>query len=141
LAELGRAGWLKIYMGRGQWIRVADGDQWRIRAIGDHGSIIPVIFDENRRKVAIAGSNHGAYGVTGRDFACSLYPAVKPRVGRANEWKLRQFENELATITRHPLSVDATRPVHLAAVFLAFVLVRHGLPADSVPRVPAFRWA
>ena len=100
-----------------------------------------MIFDSSRRKVAIAGSSHGTYGITGKDFACSLYPAEKPRVGRANEWTLRQFEDELATITRYPLSVDARQPVHLGAVFLAFVLVRHGLPDDSVPRVPSFRWA
>jgi hypothetical protein len=102
--------------------------------------MIPVVFDSNRRRIAMASSNHGTYGITGRDFACSLYPAEKPLMGRANGWILRQFEDELATITRYPLSIEAKVPVHLGAVFLAFILVRHGLPEDSIPVVPSLRW-
>ncbi len=140
LAQMGRTGWLRIYMGPGRRITIADGEHWRVRAIGTGGSMIPVIFDSNRRRVAMASSNHGVYGITGRDFACSLYPAEKPLFGRANTWTLRQFEDELATITRYPLSVEAVLPVHLGAVFLSFILVRHGLPDDSVPRIPSFQW-
>ncbi len=140
LAQMGRTGWLRIYVGPGQWITLTDGERWRVRAIGNHGSMIPVVFDSNRRRIAVAGSNHGSYGITGKDFACSLYPAEKPLAGRANKWTLRQFEDELATITRYPISVEAKLPVHLGAVFLSFILVRHGLPDDSVPGVPSFRW-
>jgi len=137
---MGRMGWLRIYMGRGQRIRIADGDHWRVRAIGTRGSMVPVVFDSNGRKIAMAGSNLGTYGITGRDFACSLYPEKKPPLGRPNRWILRQFEDELATIRRSPLSIDASLPVHLGAVFLSFILVRHGLPEDSVPGIPSFRW-
>ena len=140
LARMGRTGWLRIYMGPGQRITIADGEHWRVRAIGTRGSMVPVIFDSSGRRIAMAGSNHGTYGITGRDFACSLYPADNPLVGRANKWTLRQFEDELANITRYPLSVEAKIPTHLGAVFLSFILVRHGLPDDSVPGVPSFRW-
>jgi hypothetical protein len=116
---MGRTGWLRIYMGPGQRITIADGDYWRVRAIGTRGSMIPVIFDSSGLRIAMAGSNHGTYGITGRDFACSLYPAENPLVGRANKWTLRQFEDELATITRYPLSVEAKLPTHLGAVFLS----------------------
>lgn len=128
-------------MGRGQRIELGDGAQWKIRAIGTRGSMVPVVFDSSRRKIAMAGSSHGAYGINGKDFAYALYPGEKPLLGRANTWILRYAEEELATITRHPLSIDATVPVHLGAVFISFVLVRHGLPEDSVPGVPAFRWS
>lgn len=140
LARIGRAGWLRIYMGPGQRIVLADGVEWKIRAIGSSGSMVPAVFDSNRRKIAIAGSSHGAYGINTRDSAYALYPAEKLLLGRANKWVLRHFENEVATITRHPLSIDAVVPVHLGAVLVSFVLVRHGLPEDTVPSIPKLRW-
>lgn len=139
LAQIGRAGWLRIYMGPGQKIELADQTRWKIRAIGSKGSMVPVIFDSNGRKIAIAGSSHGTYGINGRDFAYALYPGEKLLFGRANKWILRHFEDEVATITRLPLSIDATVPIHLGAALLSFVLVRHGLPEDSVPSIPSLR--
>jgi hypothetical protein len=141
LARMGRTGWLRIYMGRGQRIELADGARWKIRAAGTRGSMVPVILDSSGRRIAMAGSSHGTYGINGRDFAYALYPGEKLLLGRANRWILRHFEDELATITRYPLSIEATVPVHLGAVLLSFVLVRHGLPEDSVPGVPSFRWS
>jgi hypothetical protein len=141
LARIGRAGWLRIYMGRGQRIELADGARWKIRAIGTRGSMVPVILDSSGRKIAMAGSSHGTYGINDGDSAYVLYPGEKLLLGRANKWLLRRFEDELATITRHPLSIEATIPLHLGAVLLSFVLVRHGLPEDSVPGIPSFRWS
>ena len=69
-----------------------------------------------------------------------LYPAEKPAVGRANRWILREFEEELAVITRTPSSVEARLPVHLGAALLALFLVRYRLPEESAATVPAFRW-
>ncbi len=140
LARLGRTGWFKIYLWSGQRIELSDGARWKLRSIGAHGGISPLIVDAGGRKVAIAGLRDGCYGISGRDFACALYPAHKPRIGRANGWILREFEQELALITRHPLSVEAAAPVHLGAVLLSFALVRYGLPDEATPGVPAFRW-
>ncbi len=140
LARMGRSGWLRIYMGTGQRIETADKEAWRVRAIGSGGSMYPVILDSFGRKVAMAGSIHGTYGINGRDFACTLYSDREHRFGRSNVWVLRDFETEIATITRYPAAVDAARPVHLGAVLLAFVLVRYGLPEESSPMVPSFRW-
>jgi hypothetical protein len=141
LARIGRTGWLRIYMGRGHRVELADGSVWKVRAVGTKGSMVPAIFDSSGRRVAMAGSAQGAYGINCRDFAYALYPGEKLMLGTANKWILRQFEEEVATVTRHPLSIEATHPVHLGAVVLSFVLVRHGLPEDSVPGVPSFRWS
>jgi len=140
LARLGRTGWFKVYLWSGQRIELSDGERWRLRSIGGGGSISPLIVNEERRTVAIAGLRDGSYGISGRDFSCALYPAHKPRIGRANRWILRHFEQELALITRHPLSVEAAVPVHLGAVLLSFALVRFGLPEETTPGIPAFRW-
>ena len=140
LARMGRTGWIKVYLGRGQRVELADGSCWTIRSIGIGGTFAPVVVDSNGRKVTLAGMSHGTYGINGRDYSCLLAPVDKPRIGRANRWVLRRFEDELGTITRHPLSVDASLPVHLGAVLMSFVLVRYGLPEESTPRIPAFRW-
>jgi hypothetical protein len=140
VALLGRTGWFKIYMGSGQRIEIPTGEQWRVRSIGHGGSAYPVIVNSLGQKIAMAGSRHGAYAINGKEYACTLYPAEKPLLGTANKWILRQFEDELATITRSPLSVDAVLPVHLGAVLLSFTLVRFGLPDQSIPTTPAFHW-
>lgn len=141
LARIGRAGWLRIYMGPGQKIELADSVRWKIRAVGNRGSMVPVVFDSQRRKIAIAGSSHETYTINGKDFAYALYPAEKLLFGRANNWVLRHYEDEVATITRHPLSIHATVPVNIGVVLVSFVLVRHGLPEDTVPRIPSLSWS
>jgi len=140
LARLGRGGWLRIYIGRGQRVDLADGERWTVRSIGAGNTFYPVIVDASRRKVALAGFTHGTYGINGKDYACALYPSDKPLIGRANRWILRHFEDELAVITRHPLSVEARLPVHLGAVLISFALVRYGLPEESSPVIPALSW-
>jgi hypothetical protein len=140
VARLGRTGWFKIYLWSGQRIELSDGERWTLRSIGARGSISPLIVNAERRNVAIAGLRDGTYGISGRDFAYVLCPEHKPRIGRANRWILRHFEQELALITRHPLSVEAAAPVHLGAVLLSFALVRYGLPDEAMPGIPVFRW-
>ncbi len=140
IALLGRIGWFRIYFGRGQRVDLTDGVSWTVRSITTGGTIVPVIVDGERRRVAQAGWRHGTYGINGRDYACVLHPAEPPRFGRANHWQISDDEGELATVVRSPLSVTARRPVHLGAVLLSFALVRFGLPEESAPRMPSFRW-
>lgn len=140
LARLGRGGWFKTYLGSGQRVDLPNGDRWTVRATGRGGSTLPIIVDSQRRRVTTAGLTHGTYGITGKDFACVLTPKDTTLFGRENKWILRQFEDELAIITRSPLSVLAAHPVHLGAVLMSFVLVRYGVPEESAPRVPAFHW-
>jgi len=140
LARMGRTGWIKVYLGSGQRVELPNGDRWTIRSIGSGGTFSPIIVDSSGRKVALAGMSHGTYGINGKDYSCVLAPVDEPMIGRANTWILRRFEHEIATITRYPLSVDASLPVHLGAVLMSFVLVRYGLPEESTPRIPSFHW-
>lgn len=139
LAAMGRAGWLKIYMGRGQHIELADGTRWLLRSVSAAGDIWPLIVDTAGRKVAVASAVHGTYGINTKDAAYVLYPAGSRRIDRQS-WRLRHFEDEVAALTRSPRMIEAVVPVPLGVVLLSFVLVRYGLPSDSAPRVPAFRW-
>jgi hypothetical protein len=88
----------------------------------------------------MAGSRHGAYAINVKKHAYALDSVDKPMLGTADEWILREFDGELATIARSPLSVDAALPVHLGAVLLSFALVRYGLPYESKVKTPAFHW-
>ena len=140
LALLGRIGWFRIYFGRGQRIELADGTRWTLTSRVAGGTIDPVILDESGRMVARAGLRYGTYGLNGRDYACVLHPTDSRGFGRANRWMLSNDEGALATFTRSPLLVSAQRPVHIGAVLMSFALVKFGLPEESAPVVPSFRW-
>jgi hypothetical protein len=141
IALLGRMGWFRIYFGRGQRVELVDGTRWTVTSRTTGGTISPVILDRLGRKVALAGWRHGTYGINGRDYACVLHPAEAAlRFGRANRWQISDQEGRLATVIRSPLAVTVQRPLHLGAVLLSFALVRFGLPEESSPRVPSFRW-
>ncbi len=139
LAAMGRAGWFKIFMGRGQRVELADGTRWLLRSVAVGGDIWPVVVDAHGRKVAVAASVHGTYGLNTKDAAYVLYPAGSRRADRQS-WRLRHFEDEVAAITRSQRVIEAAVPVPLGVVLLSFVLVRYGLPSDSAPKVPAFTW-
>jgi hypothetical protein len=141
IASLGRFGWFRILVGSGQRIELADGHQWRIRSMGVGGSIQPLVVDSTGRKVAVASLGAGYYGISGPDYAHVLFSLAPRGFTRADRWMLRDFDEELAVITRSPLRVEAFRPVHLAAVFLTFTLLRYGIPGESAPKFGAFRWA
>ena len=140
LALLGRGNWFTVNFGHGQRIELRDGATWHLRSIGLGGTFTPMVVDNVGRRVATAGVSNGTYGINVRDYACVLYPADPGGIGRANRWILRRHEEQLATITRHPATVRAIYPTHLGAILLAFELSRHGLPEESMPRIPAFRW-
>ena len=140
LALTGRWGWFKVFFGFGVRIELPDGDRWRIRSVGVGGAIWPVIVDSSRRKVATAGIAHGTYGINTKHGAFVFIPSGRRGAGR-KRWMLRRFEEELAVVTRSPLSVEAMHPVPLGAVLMCFVLMRYGIPGESAPRFPSFRWA
>jgi len=135
LASVGRTGWFKVFFGRGQRIELADGSRWRIKSLGTGGSISPAIFDSSKRKVAISSVGVGGYGINGMDYGCVFYQADKKRFARANRWMIRHHEDELAVITRNPRTVEASHPVHLGAVLLAFALIRYGILGEKAPRL------
>ncbi len=139
LALLGRLGWFRVYFGPGQRIELPDGSRWRIRSVAVGAALCPIVVDSSRDKVAIAGIGHGTYRINTKDYACVFFPADRRRFGR-RRWMLRHFEEELAVVTRSPLSIEAMRPVPLGVVLLCFVLARYGIPGEAVPRLPSFSW-
>ena len=138
-ARLDRIGWLRIYLGRGVRVELADGTIWRIRATTLRGAVVPVIVDAERRKVAVGERGVGNYGIAGRDYGYALNPGHAPRRAGA-EWIVRFYEDQVGTVRRRPLRFHAVEPVHLGAVLMSFVLMRYGVPGDVGPRLPAFRW-
>ena len=140
IALLGRMGWFRIYFGRGQRIELADGTRWTLTSVTTGGTISPVILDSSGRRVTQAGWRHGTYGINGRDYAAVLHPTDTRGFGRANRWMLSDDDGEVAIVGRSPLSVVPRRPVHLGAALIAFALVRFGLPEESSPKMPTFRW-
>jgi hypothetical protein len=140
VARLGRGGWLTVHLGRGQRIELTTGHDWRVTSSGGAGTFHPVILDSVGRRVATGGASGSAYGINGRDGSFLLYPGDTRGVGRANRWIIRQDDTVKADLTRYPAAIDAHSPIHLGIVIMAFVLVRHGLPDESMPRIPALRW-
>jgi hypothetical protein len=139
LASMGRTGSIKVFFGRGQRIELADGSQWRLISLGRGGAICPAILDDGKRKIALSSVLEGGYGINGKTYGFTLYPGERKRFSRENRWILRCYEDEIATVTRYPSAIDASAPVHLGAVLLAFTLARYGVLGEWRPRF-RFRW-
>ena len=136
LAEIGRFGWLRIFFGPGQRIRLSDGAEWRLKAVGRTRYICPLIVDARGRRVAEAAPGiKRSYGINGPDYAYMLYPA-DAALGRPLRWILRDRETNAAVLSRRPLSVDAAVPVPLPAVLLAFVVAKLGIPGEAFLHAP-----
>ena len=136
IAELGAFSWFSIYLGRGQRVALPDGTRWRIRARSRVHTIAPVIVDSEQRKVVESGHGYKNYGINGPDYAYVLNPDEKRR-SRARRWTLRHHESTVATVERHPRTVDATEPVPLAVVLMSFVLIQFGIPGEEELALPA----
>lgn len=133
LASMGRTGWIKVFFGRGQRIELADGSQWRLMSLGKAGAICPAILDDGKRKIALSSVLVGGYGINGKTYGFMLYPGEKKRFSEENRWIFRDHEDEIATVTRYPSAIDASAPVHLGAVLLAFTLARYGILGEWRP--------
>lgn len=138
LARLGRDGWFRVFLARGQKVELPDGTSWRITAVAAGPYIEPVVSAETG-KLAI-GSPYGkrSYHINGRDYAYNLYPSSVSGA-RKRSWTLREHETHMAVLD--PSSMDADYPVPLAAALLCFTLIRHGVPGEAHLGVPEFRWA
>jgi hypothetical protein len=139
IATTGHLGWLRIYLGRGAPVVLADGTKWRLRAATIGGMVCPVVADSQRRKIAVGSGADGIYGVNGRDFGYTLNPGHGRRRPDA-VWSLRHHETDVAAVRRRPLRMEAWEPVHVGAVLICFVLVRFGIPDDYRASMPRFRW-
>jgi hypothetical protein len=139
LASMGRTGRIKVFFGRGQRIELADGSQWRLTSLRTGGAICPAILDDGKRKITLSSVVAGGYGINGKTYGFTLHRGEKKRFSRENRWILRNYEDEIATVTRYPSAINASAPVHLGSVLVALTLARYGILGEWRPGFE-FRW-
>ena len=132
LAELGRDGSLRIFFGPGRRVRLANGVEWRIKAATMQRHIVPIIKSPGGT-VALSGPFPAkrTYGISGKDFGLTLLPLGRAGLRRPRLWALRQHETDVATIDDRTRLLRPEVPVPIAAVLMAFTLVRHGIPGET----------
>ncbi len=140
VAELGRVGWFRIFVGRGFRIVTETDRRWRLVALGSAGMLCPVVLDEAGLKYVVATQGQAWYGINGRDYAYVLHPAGTRRWSRPNHWLLREHEEVVATFSAWTRRVATSRPVPLAAILAAFAVIDYGIPGGDSLGVPRFGW-
>lgn len=140
LAELGRVGWFRIFVGRGSRIVTETDRRWRLVALGSARMLCPVVLDEAGRKYVVATQGQAWYGINGRDYAYVLHPVGTRRWSRPDRWLLREHEEVVATFSAWTRRVETSRPVPLAAILVAFAVIDYGIPGGDSLGVPRFGW-
>lgn len=132
VAELGRDGSFRIFFGPGRRVRLADGAEWRIKAITQGPHITPIVVSP-AGTVAISGPLFAkrSYGINLHDRGYSLIPLGKSGLRRQRHWSLRRHEEEVAAIDDTTRTVTTNEPVPIAAVLLTFALLTHGIPGEG----------
>ncbi len=74
----------------------------------DGGAICPAILDDGKGKIALSSVLVGGYGINGKTYGFTLYPGQKRCFSAEDRWILRDYEDEIATVTRYPLAIDAS---------------------------------
>jgi hypothetical protein len=137
IARLGRDGSIRVLFGRGRKVQLADGTEWRIKALESGPFITPVIMSPSA-KIAGSGPLHArrSYGINLKDQSFTLIPLGRVGLRLPRHWALRRDEIDVATIDIATRTVDAEEPVPTAAVLMAFALLTHGIPGedDLLPR-------
>jgi hypothetical protein len=136
VAGLGRYSWFNIFLGRGQRVELPSGERWRVRAVGWHKYICPVVVDVDRGRLAIARPGVGTtYGINGRSWGFVMAPTEGGR-GRSNGWTISEDGTELAVVSRKPQKVFCGEAMPLAAILLGFVMTRFDIPGERELGVP-----
>ena len=129
MARLGRYSALNTFLLRGQRIEV-DGRPWRMKGVGWHRMVVPVLFDDQKQKVATSAAGPKDYAITCRDRAFSLIPAEK-RPGRPRVWHLLSFNEPVATVRRNPYEAEIGEPIPLPALLMAWTLATLGCMGEK----------
>jgi len=130
VASVGRYSAINIFLMRGQRIRLADGTPWRLKAVGWHRFVCPVVVGSDRRRLAISAPGHEEYAITCRDRGFSLR-ATERRPGRARVWELTEFDEPVAMVRRTPYLAEIERPIPLSALLLASALTTVGVMGEK----------
>ena len=132
VAELGRDGSVRMFFGPGRRVRLADGTDWRIKAITQGRHITPIVVSP-AGTVAIASPLPAkrSYGINLQDRGYALIPLGKTGLRRQRHWSLREHEEEVAAIDSINHTITTNEPIPLAAVLLVFALLTHGIPGEG----------
>ena len=131
IAHLARDSSLWIFFGPGRRIRLADGTEWRVKAVTRGRLIVPII-KASGGTVAFSGPLQAkrSHGITGKGFAYEIVPRGSVGLRKAGRWTLRRHEEEVGVIYPRRRELNATEPVPIAAVIMAFTVLAHGTPGD-----------
>jgi len=137
IARLGRDGSIRVLLGRGRRVQLADGTEWRIKALESGPFITPVIMSPSG-KIAGSGPLHAkrSYGINLKDQSYTLIPLGRVGMRIPRHWALRHHDIDAATIDIVTRTVNADEPIPTAAVLMVFALLTHGIPGenDLLPR-------
>lgn len=132
IAQLGRDGSLRIFFGPGRRIRLADGREWRIKAVTSGRHIVPIILAE-AGKVAVSSPLYAtqSYGLNGKNYGLTLFPVGQAGLRRPRRWWMRRHEIDVASIDSVDRRLDALEPLPASAALMAFTLITHGIPGEA----------
>jgi len=132
VAALGRDSSLNIMLGRGRRVLLANGAEWRITAVSSGPYIIPVVrshLGTVARSGLLAGGR--TYGIVGADFANTVFPLNRASLIHSQHWAIRQRDLDVGRIDQATGLLEASSPIHVAAVLLAFTLIEHGILGEA----------
>lgn len=132
LAQLGRDGSLRIFLGPGRRVQLSDGTEWRIKATTRGRHIVPIILADDG-KVAVSSplfARH-SYGLNGKGYGLALIPTGRVGVRRPSDWFLRSHGTDVASIEGAERRLTAHEPLPISAALLAFTLITHGIPGEA----------
>jgi hypothetical protein len=138
IARVGRYSALNTFLLRGQRIEV-EGQAWRMKGTGWYRMVVPILVDEQRRKLATSAAGPKDYAITCRDQAFSMIPAEK-RPGRPRCWDLLSFNEPVASIRRNPYEARIDDPIPLPALLMAWTLATLGCMGEK-ELVQSMGWA
>jgi hypothetical protein len=124
IARVGRFSAFNTFLLRGQRIEVGE-RRWRMKGRGWHRMVVPVLVDEDRRRLADSAAGPSDYAITCRDRAFTLIPA-EDRAGRPRVWSLLAFNEPVASIRRNPYQAEIADPIPLPALLMSWTLATLG---------------
>lgn len=140
VAEVGRYSLLNVFLGRGQRVRLPDGRQWRVKSIGWHRYVCPVVLGPEGRGLAISAPGHDSYAIDAPGRGLTMQPA-ESRPGRPRKWTLRERDEEIGRLERNPFLAELYVPAPLSAVLLGFVLAAFGILGEKDLVANTTSWA
>lgn len=129
IARVGRYSAINTFLLRGQRIEIG-GRRWRMKGRGWHRMVVPVLLDEDGRKLATSAAGPDDYAINCRDRAFSLIPAEE-RPGRPRRWSLLSFNEPVAAIGRNPYEADISEPIPVPALLMAWTLATLGCMGEK----------